>query len=101
MDGTSNILDGSTRCKQASRMFAYMLTIKEKKIWLAEECSGQGQSHSPSSREGLSCKVLPLFRKAKTRQNARSSRLGFVRIHLRQLGMDIAESSIETLSFPV
>lgn len=39
-------------------------TVKEKQVWLAEERSGQRQSHPPTSREGFGGIMLPFFREA-------------------------------------
>ena len=43
------------------RSFAEWSTVEEEQVWLAEERSGQCQSHPPTPREGFGGIVLPFF----------------------------------------
>ena len=56
------MLDGSVKCQEAAReSFERWSTVKEKQVWLAEEGSGQCQSHPPASGEGFGGIVLPFL----------------------------------------
>ncbi|KAG9954842.1 ABC transporter domain-containing protein, partial [Aureobasidium melanogenum] len=75
--------------------------LQHEKIRFAEQSTSKCQSHTPTTREGLCGELLPLVRETKTSQNTGSTRFGPVRIHLSELGLNVTESDIKTLSLLV
>lgn len=104
MDGTSNMFDGSGLNQQhvtARVLYRTSLTVKKQQIRLAEQGSGQSQTHAPTTRECPGGVLLSLGGETKTSQDTGRTGLGLVGLHLGELGVNVAQSDIQTLPLMV
>ena len=75
--------------------------IEQEKVGLAEKSTGQSQSHTPTTREGLGGILLPLVGETKTCKDTGSTRFCLVRFHFRKLGLNVTERDIQALALDV
>ena len=76
-------------------------TVEQQQIRLAEQGPRQRQPHAPPTGERPRGVPLTLRVEAEAGQDAGGARLGLVRVHLRQLGVHVAQRRVQRLALLV